>query len=227
MKKRLIPVAVALVGASSVAHAAPPASQAAFNNLMDEFGVLTEYRAVAAAAPLGIVGFDISVEGTSGKFQGNSVVLPKLKFQKGLVAGLDIAGYYTSIGIPTTGVTGTGYGAALSYAIWKGGIASPAWNVRGSYTSYEVPGYLKATTTGLDTSISKGFGPISPYAGIGFVQLNGSDLSGSGFSDYGKTRSRYFYGLAFDLTAFNLTVEADNTGGTNSYSLKMGFRIGD
>jgi hypothetical protein len=226
MKKRFVPIAVAMLGASSVAHAVPT-TQGEFDTDMDEFGVLTDYRAVAPAAPLGIVGFDLSVEGTSGTFEGNDVILPKIKFQKGLVAGLDISGYYTSIGIPTTGVSGTGYGAALSYAIWKGGVASPAWNIRGSYTTYDVPGVFTVNTMGLDTSISKGFGPITPYVGVGMVKLNGSDSSGFGFADYDKTKTRYFYGLSFDLTAFNLTLEGDSTDGTSSYSAKVGFRIGD
>jgi hypothetical protein len=224
MRKILTALAVIAAGVSSAAHAAPT-TQAQFNALMNEFGVITEYRAVAPAAPLGILGFDLSVEGTSGTYEGSSVVLPKIKFQKGLIAGLDLAGYYTSSPIPGTSATASGYGAALSYAILEGGIAEPAWNVRGSYTSLDVPGVVNTTTYGIDTSVSKGIGPITPFAGVGLVQLNGTDPNGV-FTNYSATKTRYYYGVSFDMLLMNLALEGDNTGGTNSYSVKVGFRLG-
>lgn len=227
MKKILVMLTLASsLTISSLTHAAPT-NQGEFDALMEEFGVLTSYRAVAAAAPLGITGFDISVEATSGTYEGSFVALPKLKFQKGLFAGLDIAGYYSSGSIPGEPVNATAYGVALTYAIWEGGAASAAWNVRGSYTNMEIPGAIGTTTMGADTSISKGFGPITPYAGAGMVMLNGTDLTGIGFSPYSATKTRYFYGLSFDLAAINITLESDTTGGVNSYSIKAGMRIGD
>ena len=75
--------------------------------------------------------------------------------------------------------------------------------------------------------MSKGLGPVTPYIGIGMFNLNGSDQSGSGFTDYSASKTRYYYGLSFDLLAFNLTFEGDNTDGVNSYSAKIGFRVGD
>jgi hypothetical protein len=218
--------ALASLAVSAVAQAAP-GNQTDFDNLMDEFGVLTSYRAVAPAVPLGIIGFDLSLEGTSGTYEGSDVVLPKIKFQKGLIAGLDVAGYYTAVSIPGVSQNASGYGAALTYAIWDGSTVTPAWNIRGSYTSLDVPGVLKTTTTGFDTSMSKGLGPITPYIGIGMFNLNGSDQSGFGFTDYSASKTRYYYGLSFDLLAFNLTLEGDSTDGVNSYSAKIGFRIGD
>lgn len=226
MKKIL--VLLSLTGSlviSSFAHAAP-GNQVAFDALMDEFGVLTSYRAVAAAAPLGLLGFDVSLEATSGTYDGNSVVLPKIKFQKGLFAGLDLAGYYSTFSVPVDNAATTAYGAALTYAIWEGGAAKPALNVRGSYTNTNVAGIIRATTIGVDTSISKGFGPITPYAGIGMVNLSGIDSTGT-YSNYSATKSRYFYGFSLDLAILNFTFEADTTGGVNSISLKTGIRIGD
>jgi hypothetical protein len=218
---------LALVLVSSKNAIAAPTSQAQFDALMDEFGVITSYRAVAPAAPLGIIGFDLSLEATSGTYEGNSVILPKIKFQKGLIAGLDVAGYYSAGSIPGESASATAYGAAITYAILKGGVASPAWNVRGSYTSLEIPNVVSTTTTGIDTSISKGFGPVTPYVGVGTFMLNGTDLTGNFFNKYDATKTRYYYGVSLDMLAFNLTFEGDNTDGTNSYSAKIGFRIGD
>jgi len=210
---------------SSLTHAAP-VDQASFDALMDEFGVLTSYRAMASAEPLGILGFDISLEGTSGTYEGASVALPKIKIQKGLIAGLDVAGYYTSFTVPGDNASATGYGVALTYAIMDGSTLAPAWNIRGSYTNADVSGIVKTTTMGIDTSISKGLGPITPYIGIGTFSLSGVDSTAT-FADYNATKTRYFYGLSFDLLALNLTFEGDNTDGVGSYSVKAGFRIGD
>ena len=140
-----------------------------------------------------------------------------------------MAGYYTAVPIPGVSQNASGYGAALTYAIWDGSTVAPAWNVRGSYTSLEVPGILKTTTTGIDTSMSKGLGPITPYIGVGMFNLSGSNLNPSfpGINDYSASKTRYYYGLSFDLLAFNLTLEGDSTDGVNSYSAKIGFRIGD
>jgi hypothetical protein len=231
VKKIISTLAVtAAIGLSSGVQAAPT-NQTTFNNVMDEFGVLTGYRAVAAAAPLGLIGFDLSLEATSGTYEGATVVLPKVKLQKGLPGGIDLSGYYTggTISDATLGSkTITGYGVALSYAIWEGGAASPAWNVRGSVTSLDIPGLFKVGTTGIETSMSKGFGPITPYAGIGYLMMTGTNQNtGITVSDYSATKSRYFYGLSFDLAFMNLTLEGDSTNGTNSYSVKAGFRIGD
>ena len=227
MKKIAVLLATCVVLTVSVRAHAAPTDQTEFDALMDEFGVLTSYRAVAPAVPLGVIGFDISLEATSGTYEGSDVALPKLKLQKGLIAGLDIAGYYTAVPIPGESVNATGYGAALTYAIWDGGAIAPAWNIRGSYTSLDIPGIINTTTTGIDTSMSKGFGPVTPYIGIGMFNLTGSDKSGFGFADYNASKTRYYYGLSFDLLAFNLTLEGDNTDGVNSYSAKVGFRIGD
>ena len=205
---------------------AAPGTQPQFDALMDEFGAITAYRAVAPATPLGILGIDVSLEATSGTYEGNSVVLPKLKFQKGLIAGLDVAGYYSTFSVPGDNANTTAYGVALTYAIMKGSTVAPAWNVRGSYTSTDVSGIVKSTTTGIDTSISKGFGPITPYVGVGMVKLNGVDPTAT-FNDYNADKTRYYYGVSLDMLALNLTFEGDSTNGTNSWSVKAGFRIGD
>lgn len=231
MKRLASALAVTAALGFSAGVQAAPTDQTTFDSLMDEFGVLTGYRAVAAAAPLGLIGFDLSLEATSGTYEGAAIFLPKVKLQKGLPGGIDLSGYYVGGTVSDTTLgskTIAGYGVALSYAIWEGGVASPAWNVRGSMTSLDIPDLFKVTTTGLETSMSKGFGPVTPYAGIGYLMMTGSNQNSLiTVSDYSATKSRYFYGLSLDLAFMNLTFEGDSTNGTNSYSVKAGFRIGD
>ncbi len=226
---KLIPLTAGILMAGQAYAIGLPWTQNGLDNFNTDFGIATQYRAVASAEPLGLIGFDVSIEATSATIDGTTVVIPKVKFQKGLFAGFDISGYYSTI--PTSGITGIGsdgtmYGIALSYALWEGGAAKPALAIRGSYTQAEIPSVVSTTTYGVDTTISKGLGPITPYAGIGLVQMSSSDLDGVGtvFSASSQ-QNRYFYGFSFDLLLLNLTLESDTTGGIQTYTVKGGFRF--
>ena len=227
MKKLLL--IITLLGFTGTANAAVNlGSQAGFDTFSNELGGALAYRAVAPADPLGIIGFDIAVEGTNASFGGDSVIIPKIKFQKGLPGNLDIAGYYTQLPLSSiSGVSGDGtaYGVALSYAILEGGVVSPALAIRGSYTNADIPGVIGATTTGVDLEISKGFPIISPYAGIGMVNIGTSDKSGNGNTDYSATETRYFAGANFNLKIMDIAFEVGKTGDNNFTTFKLGFRF--
>lgn len=226
MKKLLL--IITLFGFTGTANAAVDlTSQAGFDTFSNELGGALVYRAVAPADPLGIIGFDIAVEGTSASFGGDSVIIPKVKFQKGLPGKFDIAGYYTQLPLSSIGATGDGtaYGVALSYAIWKGGVASPALAIRGSYTNADVPGVIGATSTGVDLTISKGLPIISPYAGVGLVNIGTTDKSGNGNTDYSTTATRYFAGANFNLKIMDIAFEVGKTGDNNFTTFKLGFRF--
>ena len=226
MKKLLL--IITLFGFTGTANAAVNlGSQAGFDTFSNELGGALAYRAVAPADPLGIIGFDIAVEGTNASFGGDSVIIPKIKFQKGLPGNLDIAGYYTQLPLSSiSGVSGDGtaYGVALSYAILEGGVVSPALAIRGSYTNADIPGVIGATTTGVDLEISKGFPIISPYAGIGMVNISTTD-KGTGWNDYSATETRYFAGANFNLKIMDIAFEVGKTGDNNFTTFKLGFRF--
>jgi hypothetical protein len=225
MKKILL--IITLFGFAGTANAAVNlGSQAGFNTFSNELGSALAYRAVAPADPLGLVGFDIAVEGTNASFGGDSVIIPKIKFQKGLPGKLDIAGYYTQLPLTSIGAAGDGtaYGIALSYAILEGGVVSPALAIRGSYTNADVSGVIGATTTGVDLEISKGFPIISPYAGIGLVNINTTDKSGT-WNDYSAQETRYFAGANFNLKIMDIAFEVGQTGDNSFTTFKLGFRF--
>jgi len=224
MKKLLL--ALILFGFAGSANAAwTLANQTDFNARSNEIGSALVYRAVAPANPLGLLGFDIAVEGTSATISGDSVIVPKVKFQKGLPGDFDISGYYTQIPLASVGATdGTAYGIALSYAILEGGAVSPALAIRGSYTNADIPSIMGVTTTGVDLTISKGLPIISPYAGIGMASINTTDKSGS-YSDYSATATRYFVGANFNLKIMDIAVESGKTGDNTFTTFKLGFRF--
>ena len=227
MKKFLASVLLSL-GFLGSAHAAVNlGSQAGFNAFSSELGGAMVYRAVAPADPLGITGFDIAVEATNASFGGDAVIIPKIKLQKGLPGKFDISGYYTMLptaGIAGIGADGTAYGTALSYAIWEGGVAKPALAIRGSYTATDIPGVISANTTGIDLTISKGIVLLSPYAGVGLVNISTTDKTAT-WSGYSAQETRYFFGANLNLKIMDIAFESGTTGDNQFTTFKMGFRF--
>jgi hypothetical protein len=227
LNKKLIQLMASIVIATAAcnAGAATLTTQVGFDAFSRDIGRATTYRAAAPADPLGLTGFDLAIEATSTKVDGTDVVFPKVRFQKGLILGLDIAGYYSSL--PTSQITGisndaTAYGAALSYAFLNDdGDDFMSLALRGSYTSLDVPGAIKTTTTGVDLTASKKLVLLSPYVGVGMVNINST---GSSFSATSQA-TRSFVGANLNLKIMDIAYELDTTDGVQSQTLKLGFRF--
>jgi hypothetical protein len=213
-------------------------NQSQFRTLSEDLGAALSYKPVTPAAPLGTIGFDMGVEVTqtdtsksaqiwskasNGGSSVSKVYAPKLHIAKGLPFGIDIAAFYSKV--PSTNISLVG--AELRYAILPGGIATPAVAVRGSFTRLSGVDQLSLNTKGLDVSISKGFAFFTPYAGVGQVwtdstaNVNGTD----GALSAKFSQSKVFVGANFNMGVTNLAAEVDKTGGTQSISVKLGFRF--
>jgi hypothetical protein len=212
-----------------------------FKTLSEDFGSAFSYKPVSPTAPLGGLtgfGFDIGVEATStdisksaaalDKATGTStglstLIIPKLHVAVGLPFGIDVAAFTSAI--PSSNIKLTG--AELRVAIIKGGVAAPAISIRGAMTQVSGVDQLAFSTKSVDLSISKGFAMLTPYAGIGQVWVTSTaNVTGAGGAtlDESFTQSKIFAGANLNLGLTNFDLEYDTTGGTSSYSLKMGFR---
>lgn len=158
-------------------------SQGDFNSLTKEAGAAIGYKNMAPAAPLGTTGFDagleisaLSIDDGSLKwknaFGGDApsyLIIPKIRVRKGLPFGIDIGAMYSYV--PDTNIKL--YGAEISKAILEGTLATPAVSVRATYTTLSGVNDLGLQTFGIDTSVSKGFILVTPYAGTGVIWVNG------------------------------------------------------
>lgn len=216
-----------------------------FRALSEDLGAALGYRALSPAEPLGVVGFDFAVDASvtrvanegawrvaSGGEEITTLPMARLRFSKGLPLGFDLGGYYS--GVPGGNIRS--YGAELRYALVEGGVLTPALGLRAAASRLAGVDELEFDTRSLDLAISKGFGPVTPYGGVGRVWV-ASRYSGpradlcipesellvcrGGAADFGQTR--YFAGLRLSLLAFNLVLEGDRTGEATTYALKLGF----
>lgn len=239
--KKLLPLMFLLAGLVQTANAADITlsllNQAQFKALSEDFGAALSYKSLQPAEPLGITGFDVSVEATStdisksgaalntatgGAVDITRVIVPKLHVSKGLPFGIDVSASMASV--PATNIKVIG--AELRYAILSGGIALPAVAVRASMSRLSGVNEWDLNTKGLDISISKGFLMFTPYAGIGTVWVNSkASVNGTdGALDQTLSLPKTFLGVNLNLGLMNFALEGDKTGDASSTSFKFGFR---
>lgn len=209
-------------------------TQTLFHDLSEEVGLGLAYRPLAPAEPLGLLGFDIGVEITTVKIDSNAafwtqvmpngnppsyLAFPKLHLQKGLPFGVDVGFVYTNLPSSNLGM----YGGELKWAILKGSVATPALALRGSYTTLTGVDTLDVSTYGADVSVSKGFGPLTPYAGIGEVWIKSSEnTTAVALNDESISASHFFVGTKLSLLLLSFALEADFAK-VPSYSFRMGL----
>ena len=216
-------------------------AQEKFKLLSEDIGSAIAYRAIAPGEPLGTTGFDLGVEivATNMQFADDwveavagatatssdtldTLVMPRLHVHKGLPFGIDIGAFYVGSSNSNIEVTG----AELRYAFLEGSVATPAIGIRGSYSKLSGVDELEMSTKGLELTISKGFTIFTPYASAGQVWIDSSlagDASGL-LEDEKISATRVAVGVNMNFGLVNFVVDADKTGETTSYALKLGFR---
>jgi hypothetical protein len=154
----------------------------------------------------------------------NYVGVPRLVVTKGFGSGTIFGSYakITDSGIKT-------YGGGLDIPIIRGSIATPEIAVRGVYSRVTGSSVYRLKTYGAEAFISKGFGPLTPYASIGRMR---SDAQGDvpapivGEPTHGGTISdrsdfnRYSVGVRISLLVPKITLQVTQ-GEVRSYAAKV------
>ncbi|HET7394924.1 MAG TPA: hypothetical protein VFK12_00650 [Gammaproteobacteria bacterium] len=206
-------------------------AQQDFSDLSQDMGAVLSYKALQGAAPEGITGFDVSLNGgwtkvahtsawntATGNNDITGVPFANLRISKGLPFGIDIGGEYSAV--PGSNIKL--YGVEGRYAILDGGVAEPAIGIRATFTHVTGVDNLNFNTKSLGISISKGFGPFTPYAGVGEVWTNSTPDASTGLQSVSFNNAEVYAGLQFNL-GIHLALEANRLSGNTTYSLKFGF----
>jgi len=149
--------------------------------------------------------------------------VPRLVVVKGFSA-FTLSGTYAKIndsGIAT-------WGGAVDLPIIRGGLAVPEIAVRGSYATLTGVDVYKLKTYGLEAFISKGFGPLTPYGGIGRQRVDargeatapGPTLVALPPFKTNTDINRITVGLRISLLVPKLTIEATQAE-VRSYAAKI------
>lgn len=232
---RRILLACGLLAMSGAAFATnditiPGLAQTDFDGLSADLGAVTSFKQMQGASSEGITGFDLGLNladtqvshktawsDATGSNVSN-VPFADVSLSKGLPLGFDIGGEYAFV--PGSNIHL--YGVEARYAIIDGGITEPAVGVRFAYTHLTGVDDLSFNTKSLDVSVSKGFGPITPYAGVGEVWTDSSPDASTGLHDYSKSDTEFFAGVGFNL-GVHLALEYNHLAGNSTYTFKLGF----
>jgi hypothetical protein len=195
-------------------------TQSQFDDLSQQLGLAISYTPLAPAAPLGLLGFDIGIEVTAANIDQNQdywknsisdtppsyLVFPKIHAQKGLPLGVDVGVVYAKAPGTDIGLVG----GEIKWAFFKGGVAAPAVAIRGDYTQLIGVDDVSMQVYGADISISKGFGFITPYGGVGQVWSSSKEKSDLvDLKDANSSDTKSFVGLKMSFFIVSFVAEAD------------------
>lgn len=201
-----------------------------FDDLSQDLGAVTSYKQLEGSASEGITGFDVSFNAGATQVDhqaawaaatGSStttVPFADVRVSKGLPLGFDIGGEYSFV--PGSNVKL--YGFEGRYAILDGGLIEPSVSLRAAYTKLSGVDNLSFDTKTLDVSVSKGFGPVTPYAGVGEVWTNSTPDASTGLVGKSFSNTEVFAGVTFNL-GVHLALEYNRIAGNTTYGIKLGF----
>lgn len=208
----------------------PGASQADFRDVAKDLAGALAYKSVSPAEATGLTGFSIGVVGTwvdtshqdawrnlTGE-KVDGVPMVGINLQKGLPLGIDVGASFSTVPSSDANL----FGAEVRWALLEGGVATPAIAVRGTYSKLSGVDDVDYQSYGTDVSISKGFGPLTPYAGVGYLWSKIEADDQFGLDDEKPDGSRVFVGLR--LTALlGFTPEYEHVNGNDVFNLRIGF----
>lgn len=232
---RILLAALLLAASSSLAFASDinnldALMQGQFHGLSADLGAVLQFEQLAPAAPEGVTGFNFGLDlgatriehkdawrlATSGS-DVTTVPMARVRLTKGLPGGVDIGAFYSTA--PGTNIKA--YGGELRYAILEGGAMEPAIGLRGTYNKISGVDQLGFHTESLELSISKGFGPFTPYAGAGRIWVSSTPDPSTGLEKESFGENEVFAGFDISFVVMDFALEANRIGDNLTYSAKL------
>jgi len=211
-------------------------SQGDMNGLARELGLASASIPLAPAEPLGLalgldVGLGVSVADIHDEktywqsaIEGGNpkpvLILPYLSVRKGVPLGIDFGATYT----PTViGSDLSLVGAEVKWSFIKGSMLTPALALRVDYHRALGASDFSLQTVSTDISISKGFGPLKPYTGIGMAFIFFHPEAGNILRESDPRELKGYAGVRIKLLLIQIVPEIDLARNFLIYSLKVGL----
>ena len=203
--------------------------QTEFRDMSAELGIAISAFQLRPAGVLGFPRFDVGAEMTVVDINDNRTYwqrafddapaflpVPKLHASVGVPLGIELGALYSKV--PGTNIEL--WGAEAKWEVIEGGLVTPAVALRGAYTSLEGVDELEMSTRSIDASVSKGFGPLTPYAGLGRVWIEAEPRDVPLLQDESHTEDRLFAGVRFRMLLLSFVGQVDWSR-VPAYSFRM------
>lgn len=214
-------------------------TQANFSQFARVVGQAIFATPVQPARTSGLLGFDAGVAATVVKIdegaaywraavpQNSSftthgyIGVPRLVASKGFGFGT-VSGTYAKIS--NSGITT--WGGAIDTPLLRGGVLKPELAMRVSYSTLTGIDVFREKTYGAEVFLSKGFGPITPYAAVGRMRINAqgdipATLKSAAFRLSDRSSfNRYTAGVRLSLMVPKLVLEVTQAE-VRSYAAKV------
>lgn len=219
----------------------PTITQSQFREFSSVVSQAVFANPVEPARATSLLGFDIGIAATAiqvdddAAYWTNSVasdfttsgylVVPRLVASKGLGA-VTVAGSYAKV--PDSDIQVIG--GSIDVPIIRGTVVTPTIAVRGTYSQLLGVDEFKLKNYGVEGFISKGFGPITPYAGAGIVRTQSSgDVQRNGATlvrlDDEFDTQRITVGVRLSLLIPKIVVEATQGENDRTYAAKISLGL--
>ncbi|MDQ3282740.1 MAG: hypothetical protein M3Q69_15160, partial [Acidobacteriota bacterium] len=220
-------------------HFDPTITQAEFAQFSRLAGQAIFHTPVEPARAGNLLRFDIGLSATAVPIDPNAAywqratgsndftvsdhfIVPRLVVSKGLSL-ITVSASYAKVQDSDIRVLG----GAVDVPIVNGGLVSPTLALRGSYSQLDGVDEYDLKTYGVELFLSKGFGPLTPYAAVGRARSNAEgriplpNATTLVLRDEANM-TRYTVGVRISMFLPKLVVEATQ-GEERSYAAKVSF----
>ena len=236
MRKQMLAVLLLLAAAPAMAKDVDiecTGCQDAFDAVAEDLVSAIDYKAMGPAEATGVAGFGIGLVTTyvpvDDEWQTvtgsdfSAIGLVGLQVTKGLPFNIDLGAFYTTAPGSNVDV----FGGEIRYAFLPGSVALPAVALRVAHVVASGIDDFDLDSTSADVSVSKGFGPVTPYGGLGYVKGSADPTDPAfGLEEAKVDEMKYFIGLRLGLGLFEITPQFTQVGDVSSYSARLGFSFG-
>ena len=205
--------------------------QDAFDTIAEDLVATIDYKGGPAEAT-GVAGFGLGLVTTyvpvgnewetvtGSDFSGIGLV--GLQATKGLPLGIDVGAFYSTAPGSNVDV----FGGEIRYAFLPGSVALPALALRAAIVQTSGIDDFDIDSKSVDLSVSKGFGPFTPFAGVGYVKGSADPDPSSGLNEAKVDEAKYFAGARLSLGLLEFTPQVGRVGDVTHYSARLGFSFG-
>ena len=222
----------------------PSLTQVAWHQFTNEAGLVTYFRPLLDARPLGKGHFELALlqwqtgidateaawndtfvhpDSTHWLVEGSSLAFPGLMVRAGVTDGLDVGAYVTK----SPGANYGFFGGQVQYNVVDDVDGNWAASTRLSFASMYGPEDLGLAVYGADVLASRRYAPsswaaVSPYVGVSAHLSSAHETTSAvALDDENVTGAQAMVGAVVELSKVRLAAEY-NVAAVNSFSMKVG-----